>query len=559
MTCYADKTVSFQPPVNGTLSAVGAGGSIQNGGTVTHGTTITFTAAPDAGYRLSVWFGDCAGDSSCVVTATLDVSVGATFVDKDECAANPNPCGTNSACANLPGSFSCTCTEGFYSSTEDGRDCEASEDICNKQNPQEFYDSADAKCVDFLTCDGGKVLREADNTCNCPSGEKFVNVNSGNGRNACIPADKAEVAQKCRDALWPVYNIGVSDDDILTCEVRTQAAGSSVYDFCVIHEDVSNDLLNPKCADAYGDPPQFPTATGPDDQRSFVWNCSEDGSIAGKLPALANTISATECSCDPVCEACTGGRVVIDNACACPSAMIVSGDDMCVPGCPSGETLIGGVCIASAVVDKCEGMGWALSAAEGSCGILVTLSGGAAWDKCYFSGESTPQSPPQCAEVFGGTVNYFPSPTLAADGATTLRFIYDCDPNGERGGMIPATANTIMATECGCDSGTLRPGACIPAESDSPDFDGMAEKFLCGAFGGTVQIATGGEACSGMDRNDTFCIMDSAAGFPCRGLFKHLRSCNLEFNRPALNPFFCGERCPGENQALGSGCDNLNP
>ena len=310
-----------------------------------------------------------------------------------------------------------------------------------------------------------------------------------------------------------------------------------------------------------------------------MWNCSEDGSIPGALPALANTISATECGCDndggyagvyPNCAACTGGREVIDNACACPPGMIVA-DDICVAGCPSGETLIGRVCIASAVVEKCEGTGWALSAAEGSCGILVTLSGGAAWDKCYFSGESTPQSPPQCADVFGGTVNYFPSPTLAADGATTLRFIYDCDPNGERGGMIPAAANTIMATECGCDSGTLRPGACIPAESDSPNFDGIAEKFLCGAFGGTVQIATGegesgvgGRVCSGMDDNDTFCILDAeeadgVRAFPCRGLFKHLRSCNLEFNRPALNPFFCGERCPGENQALGSGCDNLNP
>ena len=567
MTCYADKTVSFQPPVNGTLSAVGAGGSIQNGGTVTHGTTITFTAAPDDGYRLSVWFGDCAGDSSCVVTATLDVSVGATFVDIDECAANPNPCGTNSACANLPGSFSCACTEGFYSSTEDGRDCEASEDICNQQNPQEFYDSADAKCVDFLTCDGGKVLRKDDNTCNCPSEEEFVlvgNVSAG-GRNACIPADKAEVAQNCRTALWSVYNIGVSDDDILTCEVITRTATGVEEPFCVIYDETASTQF-PKCADAYDDPPQFPTATGTDDQRSFVWNCSQDGSIDGALPASANTISATECGCDnnggyagdyPNCEACTGGRAVIDNACACPPGMIVR-EDVCVAGCLSGQTLIGGVCIASAVVEKCEDTGWALSAAEGSCGILVTLSGGAASDKCYLSGSASPQ----CEEVFGGTVNYFPSPTLAADGATTLRFIYDCDPNGKRGGMIPATANTIMATECGCDSGTLRPGACIPAEEDSPNFDGIAEEFLCGAFGGTVQNATGGEAggrvCSGMDGNDTFCILDAeeadgVRAFPCRGLFKHLRSCNLEFNRPALNPFFCGERC-GTQEAVGAGC-----
>ena len=231
-------------------------------------------------------------------------------------------------------------------------------------------------------------------------------------------------------------------------------------------------------------------------------------------------------------------------------------EDVCVAGCPSGQTLIGGVCIASAVVEKCEGTGWSLSAAEGSCGILVTLSGGAASDKCYFSGSTSPQ----CEEVFGSTVHYFPSPILAADGATTLHFIYDCDPNGERGGMIPATANTIMATECGCDSGTLRPGACIPAESDSPDFDGIAEAFLCGAFGGTVQIATGKRVCSGMDDNDTFCILDAeetdgVRAFPCRGLFKHLRSCNLEFDRPALNPFFCEKKCadPTPN-AVGSNC-----
>ena len=105
-------------------------------------------------------------------------------------------------------------------------------------------------------------------------------------------------------------------------------------------------------------------------------------------------------------------------------------EDVCVAVCPSGQTLIGGVCIASAVVEKCEGTGWSLSAAEGSCGILVTLSGGAASDKCYFSGSTSPQ----CEEVFGSTVHYFPSPILAADEATTLHFIYDCDPNGRARG-----------------------------------------------------------------------------------------------------------------------------
>ena len=70
-TCYSDKTVSFLPPANGALSAAGGGAAIDTGETTAHGTTITFIAAPDGGYRLSAWLGDCAGefDLSCKVMA----------------------------------------------------------------------------------------------------------------------------------------------------------------------------------------------------------------------------------------------------------------------------------------------------------------------------------------------------------------------------------------------------------------------------------------------------------------------------------------------------------
>ena len=194
----------------------------------------------------------------------------------------------------------------------------------------------------------------------------------------------------------------------------------------------------------------------------------------------------------------------------------------------------------------CRNAGWSFSINNGgSCGVLLTLAGGTTSDQCHLSGSASPQ----CADVFASTVHYFPSPTLAADGAT-LRFVYNCDPDGESG-LIPATANTIAATECGCESGaSFFSDVCISEEGDL----GLSDELLCGAFGGTVRTATGGrEVCSGMDANDTFCIMDSAVGFPCRGLFKHLRSCNLEFNRKALNPFFCGENC-GVQKAVGSEC-----
>ena len=77
----------------------------------------------------------------------------------------------------------------------------------------------------------------------------------------------------------------------------------------------------------------------------------------------------------------------------------------------------------------------------------------------------------------------------------------------------------------------------------------------CRMLGGEVQIhsATGIRVCSGIDKNGTFCLVDSEDAYPCRGLFHHVRVCNDDYNRPALNPFFCGARC-GEMEAVGAGC-----
>ena len=358
------------------------------------------------------------------------------------------------------------------------------------------------------TCGNCPVSGEgfrSDGTCGvCPVGEDIIG-------GFCLPG---VVMGQCEDAGW-----SFSADGGGSCGVLLTLADGAVSDRCYL-----SGVAEPQCEAVFGGTVNYfpsPTLAADGATLRFVYDCDPDGEN-GLIPATANTILATECAC-----------------------------------AAAGEEVIGGFCVASAVVDKCESAGWALSAAEGSCGILLTLADGSAADECYFSGSTSPQ----CEAVFGGTVNYFPAPTLAADGAT-LRFVYNCDPDGERGGMIPARANTIAATECGCESETsrLRPGACVPEEGDF----GLSDALLCGAFGGTVQAATGvggsgGEVCSGMDANDTFCIINAeevngVRAFPCRGLFKHLRSCNLEFNRPALNPFFCGARCIGEMEAVGSGC-----
>ena len=77
----------------------------------------------------------------------------------------------------------------------------------------------------------------------------------------------------------------------------------------------------------------------------------------------------------------------------------------------------------------------------------------------------------------------------------------------------------------------------------------------CRMLGGDVEIdsATGIRICSGIDANDTFCLVNSSGAFPCRGLFRHVRRCNDGHNRPALNPFFCGPEC-GNQSARGAKC-----
>ena len=91
-------------------------------------------------------------------------------------------------------------------------------------------------------------------------------------------------------------------------------------------------------------------------------------------------------------------------------------------------------------------------------------------------------------------------------------------------------------------------GFCVPLEGG---FGGLSQEVLCeDAFGGVVHEEGGGKICSGVDRAGTFCILDSKDAFPCRGLFKTVRTCNLVYERPALNPFACAAKCPSANDIV---------
>ena len=78
----------------------------------------------------------------------------------------------------------------------------------------------------------------------------------------------------------------------------------------------------------------------------------------------------------------------------------------------------------------------------------------------------------------------------------------------------------------------------------------------CRMLEGEVQThsRSGAKICSGIDHNDTFCIVGSASAFPCVGFFRHVRRCNDDHNRPALDPWHCAAPCPSGLRARGAKC-----
>ena len=96
-------------------------------------------------------------------------------------------------------------------------------------------------------------------------------------------------------------------------------------------------------------------------------------------------------------------------------------------------------------------------------------------------------------------------------------------------------------------------------EDSSNVIGDIPQAILCRALRGDppgAPLEGDGTVCSGVDANDTFCILNSKDAFPCRGLFNHVLTCNNKHGRQALNPFFCGRVCnvQGEGDAVGGKC-----
>ena len=214
----------------------------------------------------------------------------------------------------------------------------------------------------------------------------------------------------------------------------------------------------------------------------------------------------------------------------------------------------GGQCVPAVNVD------YAHTPPDGTGGTLTAagLIGGLAVQRATVTFTATPAAGWTIAAWEGGGAGCATDETeceLTADGGlfVTVRFAVNCAAQNRQN----APGDETACGECLDDYGELG-GRCI---SNTGDFGDIPQSEICLALqggGNDAQLAGNGRVCSGVDANGTFCILDSRDGLPCRGLFRHVLRCNLEFERLALNPFFCGRRCQGEEKAVGDKCVEQN-
>ena len=594
--CHADKTVYFLPSPNGTIFAAGGRGSFRDGGAAPHGTTITFSAAPAYGYRLSAWFGDCAGDLSCVVVATLDVSVGADFTDVAQCATDTDCAADGGGCRSIRGILNCVCAPGYFGN---GVTCDADKTVSFRP-PANGTLSAAGAGVPFQ--DGDTATHGTTITFTAAPNRGYQ-VSAWLGACAGTPAS----ATSCAVAATLHVSAGAVFKDINECETSAHGCVAAADGGLCTNTDGGHIC---GCADGYSGgeavcradktvsfPPSAngtlvaagagvfiqdggTTAHGTTITFTAAPNAGYQVSIwLGDCAGTAAT--ATFCAVAATLDVSAGAtfrdinecETKTDNCAAEADGGFCTNTDGgftcgCADGSSAGYFGEERVCYAGRIVSfqppahgtlSAESAGVALrdgdTAAHGTT-ITFTAAPDAAYQLSMWTGD--------CAGTFvdasAGSFSCEAAATVDVSVGATFVYTGRCAVSGHL--LFGAPRDLRCAPPTICPANYAADNDCLPAApaetgSNSPRLPDAANgpNACARVFGGRMRTAVDGQAvCSQIDRNDTFCIVGSRAAFPCRGLFKHVWACNTD-NRPALNPFFCGERCEGgANTVRGREC-----
>ena len=523
---------------SGRVAVAGADGNADGADFVYSGGTVTFTATPEPGWELSAWEGDvgsCAApDLKCVLTVNDDLRVTALFSQAPRIRYESNP-------SEASGRVAVVGADG----NADGEDFAYSGGTVTFTATPAFGWEVAAWAGDVGSCIAPAVECEAAVNMDLYVTVRFsrvtVRVEAAN-----IPAEGGSVTVQLSG---PDYAFLGSDATFTATPADgwyaagwegLGTAGCAGLE-CVVMIATEADLLVTV---------RFAEVEAPTVRVEYAGDPPYAGTLSAVLPGLdfaflgATVTFTAKPSTDWLVEGWAGEGTA--DCAAKPQCAVAADGDL--------HVTVRFAPVARATVRV------AYETAPDGGRLTVELPGSDfAFAGASVTFKATPMAGWTIAAWEGDAVVTCPASSLTcvliagSDLAVGARFRqYDCVAENREG-------SGSECGECLADYGEM---GIYCVEKATGDFGIAPQSEICRALQGggkAARLEGDGEmkVCSGVDANDTFCILDSVDGLPCRGLFRHVLRCNMEFNRLALNPFFCGKKCdddPSKPRAVGGEC-----
>ena len=523
-------------------------GSVPSGGTAPHGATVTFTATPAAGWYVGGWNNDgCAGNVGSVASPG----------EEKECA--------------LPAEAGLLVTVTFA--------VVPGVEACRKLTPSQFYDAAEKECVPFVDCHA-TALPNADNSgCECPAGA-FAHGDPATAEchagHAPIPhgldewlsaiqgLDLALVAHFIfghqQDPDDEGYHLHMAAGEGNLALAKDLIAGGADIDRIdgdsdsPLHPAIRNNraelitLLLQRGAKVNtkgngGDTPLHLAARQIDSPENI-------GLISLLLDQSAAPNPRNNAGWRPLDLAYHGGEVETWQARRGIMAALIAGGATWSDECTGGAIPNENVRPSSNVSDCVCPLHISQRDSRGVCECP-------AHSHSQVNGRCLPKDSAAEADEIDKMKEELKSlRELLAELNKQLALASEADTPREVVEKIAAQAESVAQGIRRRRDNFVSLGLDEQAGAPPPPVEMSDTEAECRMLRGDVEIdsATGVRVCSGIDKNDTFCLVDSDGPLPCHGLFRHVRICNDKYNRPALNPFFCGPQCAGTEKATGKEC-----